>query len=148
MPSTLRLPLIMPEFTASGVIPARASDVFEVISDLATHPRWAADDLALERTGERTWRSVSRAKGRTFHADLIVTVVEPDDVFEFVASDETGTYRHRITIQQAPTGCRVTRSVTIERLGAAQRVLYWVTLFPVRRPALRTSLSRLATLLA
>ncbi len=136
----------MPGFTASAVVPAPAADVFEMISDFATHPRWAADDLTFERTGERTWRSVSRAKGRTFHADIIITVVEPDDTFEFVASDETGTYRHRIRIDQASAGCVVTRSVVAERLGVAQLVLFWVMLLPVRRPALRTSLSRLAAL--
>lgn len=138
----------MPRFTATEAIPAPASAVFDVISDLATHPQWAADDLVLERTGERTWRSVSRARGRTFHADLIVTVLEPDRVFEFIASDETGTYRHNLSIEHAPGGCAVTRTVTAERLGAAQTVLYWVTLFPVRRPALQTSLAKLSALLA
>lgn len=136
----------MPAFSASVVIPASIADVFEVISDLATHPRWAADDLILERTGDRTWRSVSRARGRTFHADLIVTVVEPGRVFEFVSSDETGTYGHRVELREQSNGTEVTRAVTARRLRPGQQVLYWLTLVPVRRPALRTSLSRLASL--
>lgn len=138
----------MPEFSSSVTIPAPASDVFEVVSDLAGHSRWAADDLTFVRTGDRTWRSISRAKGRTFHADLIVTAVEPDAVFEFIASDETGTYAHRFTLSDLPDGCQVTRSVTLRRLGVAQQLFYWLTLVPVRLPALRTSLSRLASLFA
>jgi uncharacterized protein YndB with AHSA1/START domain len=137
----------MPGLAASLVIPKPAGDVFEVVSDLGTHPQWAADDLRLERTGERTWRSISRAKGRTFHADIIVTVVDPDRVFEFVSSDETGTYGHRFTIRDLPDGCELTRSVTTRRLGIGQQVLFWLTLAPVRRPALRSSLARLASLL-
>lgn len=135
----------MPGFEASVEIAAPASDVFDVVSDLTTHPRWAADELTLERTGERTWRSISRAKGRTFHADIIVTVADPGRVFEFVSSDETGTYVHRFTLRDRPDGCELTRSVTARRLGSAQRALYWLTLIPVRRPALRSSLARLAS---
>ena len=136
----------MPAFSASAVVSAPISDVFEVISDLITHPRWAADDLTLERTGDRTWRSVSRAKGRTFHADLIVTVVEPSRVFEFVSSDETGTYGHRFELRELSNGTEVTRTVTARRLTPGQQVLYWLALVPVRRPALRSSLARLASL--
>lgn len=136
----------MAAFSASVIISAPASDVFGVISDLATHSRWAADDLAFEQTGDRTWRSVSRAKGRTFHADLIVTVVEADRVFEFVSSDETGTYGHRFDLRELSNGTEVTRTVTARRLTPGQQLLYWLTLVPVRRPALRTSLARLASL--
>ena len=136
----------LPGFTASVVVSAPISDVFEVISDLATHPRWAADDLTVERTGDRTWRSVSSAKGRTFHADLIVTVIEPGRAFEFVSSDETGTYGHRFELRELPNGVEVIRTVTARRLGLGQQVWYWLTLVPVRRPALRTSLARLASL--
>ncbi len=136
----------MPGFAASVAIPGPATDVFEVVSDLATHPKWAADDLRLERTGERTWRSISRAKGRTFHADIIVTLIDPDRAFEFVSSDETGTYGHRFTVRDLPDGCELTRSVTARRLGPGQRALFWLTLVPVRRPALRSSLARLASL--
>jgi uncharacterized protein YndB with AHSA1/START domain len=135
----------VPGFSASVTISASASDVFQVVSDLASHPSWAADDLTLERTGDRTWRSISRAKGHTFHADIIVTAIEPDEVFEFVSSDETGTYVHSFTLTGLPGGCRVTRSVTVRRVGVAQQLLFWITLVPVRRPALRTSLSRLAS---
>ena len=136
----------MPAFSASVVVSAPKSEVFDVISDLSTHPDWAADDLRLERTGDRTWRSISRAKGRTFHADLIVTVTEPGRVFEFVSSDETGTYGHRFEVRQLSNGTEVTRTVTARRLAPGQQVLYWLILVPVRRPALRTSLSRLASL--
>lgn len=138
----------MPGFAASVVVGAPAADVFVVVSDLATHPTWATDDLTLQRTGDRTWRSISRAKGRTFHADLIVTLVEPSRVFEFVSSDETGTYGHRFALEDLADRCAVTRTVTARRLGLGQQALYWLTLFPVRRPALRTSLARLAALFA
>jgi uncharacterized protein YndB with AHSA1/START domain len=138
----------MPGFEASVAIGAPAADVFDVVSDLATHSRWAADELTLERTGERTWRSISRAKGRTFHADIIVTVSEPGKVFEFVSSDETGTYGHRFALRELPDGCELTRSVTARRLGVGQQALFWLTLIPVRRPALRSSLARLASFFA
>lgn len=137
-----------PRLAASVVIDAPAAEVFEVISDPATHPRWAADDLTLERTGERTWRSISRAKGRTFHADIIVTVVDPHHAFEFVSSDETGTYGHRFAVRDLSTGCEVIRTVTARRLDIGQRLLYWLALVPIRRPALRTSLTRLASMFA
>jgi uncharacterized protein YndB with AHSA1/START domain len=134
----------VPAFSASLSIPAPTSAVFEVVSDLATHPSWAADDLTLERTGDRTWRSTALVKGRTFHADIIVTVVDPDHVFEFVSSGETGTYGHRFALSELPEGCQVTRSVTARRLGLGQQALFWLALIPVRRPALRSSLTHLA----
>ena len=132
-----------PRFAASVAISAPPSDVFGVIADLSSHPRWAADDLTMRQTGEGTWRSISRAKGRTFHADLIVTNIDPDRVFEFVSSDETGTYGHRFELRHVSGGSELIRVVTARRLRIGQRALYWLTLFPVRRPALRTSLSRL-----
>lgn len=134
----------MASFSASIDVDAPAADVFGVVSDLTTHPGWAKDDLTVEKTGDQMWRSSSLAKGRTFLADLLVTANEPDRCFEFVSSDETGTYRHRFVLDSAPGGCRVTRTVTAERLGFGQQLLYWVTLVPVRRPALRESLRRLA----
>jgi len=136
----------MPGFSASVDIPAPAAAVFDVVSDLGTHPQWAADDLTMQQTGDRTWRSVSRAKGRTFHADLIVTVIESGEAFGFVSSDETGTYGHHFELRDLPAGCEVTRSITARRLGAGQLAFFCLTLVPVRRPALRTSLTRLAAL--
>lgn len=138
----------MSGFSAAAVIDAPIDDVFAVVADLGTHPNWAADGLVVERTGERTWRSVSRSKGRVFHADLLVTAIEPSRAFQFVASDETGIYRHSFDLEPTPEGCRVTRSVTAVRLGAGQRLLYWLTLAPIRRPAARVSLSRLAEVFA
>ena len=134
----------MASFSASVDVDATAGEVFGVVSDLTTHPTWAADDLTVEQTGEQVWRSSSRSKGRTFLADLLVTINEPDRCFEFVSSDETGTSRHRFVLDPAPGGCRVTRIVTAERLDLGQQLLLWLALVPVRRPALRESLSRLA----
>lgn len=137
----------MAGFSASAVIDAPVEDVFRLISDISSHPSWAADRLTVERTGEHTWRTTSISKGVRFHADLTVTSNEPCRLFEFMVVDQSGRWSHRFVLEPTTEGCRVTRHLTPELLSPGQRLLYWVMRVPVGQPALRSSLARLVTAL-
>jgi hypothetical protein len=137
----------MAGFSATTVIGAPVEDVFRLISDITTHPSWAADRLTVEPTGERTWRTTSISKGARLHADLPITRSDPNRPFEFVVVDQTGRWSHRFILEQAGEACRVSRHLTPEVLNPGQRMLYWVMRYPVGHPALRSSLQRLAAAL-
>ncbi len=72
--------------------------------------------------------------------------VEESTRFVFRVEDESGVYRHVFDFEETISGCRVTRRVEAMVLDARQWLLYWLALVPVRRPALKVSLARLADL--
>lgn len=133
-------------FSASTSIDAPADEVYVLVADIATHPQWAADDLAVERTGDGAWRTTAEAKGRSFTAALVITEAVPPERFAFEVADETGRWRHTFDIAATGHGCTVTRRVEPIELRPLQRVLYWVVRVPVKIPSLRTSLDRLSNL--
>lgn len=133
-------------FSASTSIDAPVDEVHALVADIGTHPRWAADDLTVEPTGEGTWRSTAHAKGRSFTAALVVTESVPPRRFGFEVTDQTGRWRHTFDLVPTGTGCTVTRTVEPLELGLAQRALYWVVRVPVKIPSLRASLHQLAEL--
>lgn len=133
-------------FSATTIIPAPVEDVHALIADLTTHPRWAADDLQVERTGDGAWRTTAAAKGRSFTADLVVTEDRPPSRFVFEVTDETGRWRHIFDLEATATGCSVTRTVEPIELRPLQRLLYWAVRVPVKLPSLRTSLERLSNI--
>jgi uncharacterized protein YndB with AHSA1/START domain len=133
----------VPHFSAAIVVSAKPWAVWELVGDLNRHPAWSANDLEVTDLGGGRFRTVATTRGRTFTAEVEVLRSEPERLFEFRATDETGTYLHRVYLARQGGGTLVKRTVGPERLSRLQRVLAWVILFPVRLPALRKSLARL-----
>lgn len=133
-------------FSASTSVDAPVDEVYALVADIATHPRWAADELAVTDIGDGRWHTTATAKGRSFTADLVVTEAVPPQRFVFEVSDQTGRWRHTFDLAATPAGCTVTRRVEPIDLRPMQRLFYWVVRVPVKVPSLRTSLERLRDL--
>ncbi len=137
-----------PTFTVSTNIRAQPDAVFAPISDLTKHGEWAANELRVEPVDSaplgvgKKYRSFANARGREFHAELMVTECTAPNVFAFSGSDETGKFSHRFTLEKIAEGTRVTRTVSFE-LSLSQYAFYLMMLNRVRLPAARGALERL-----
>ncbi len=137
---------LIASFSATRDSTASCAGVFSLVSDLEGHRRWARDDLTVTRTDGGGFESRAVVAGRQFTARIEIESVEEPTRFVFRVTDETGVYRHTFDLLRRPTGCRVTRRVEALSLSVRQRVLFWLALLPVRRPALRVSIARLCDL--
>jgi hypothetical protein len=134
----------MRAFGATRVIPITdRGQLWNLVGDLARHPDWAADAIAVVEIGPRRFASKSNARGRTFSARIEVLDAIPDREIDFRVHDQTGVYRHRITLGDHPRGVTVTRHVEPEALSFRQRVLAEVARRSIRIPAIEASLERL-----
>lgn len=137
-----------PSFTVSTEIRAEPHTVFVYVSNLTKHGEWAANELRVEAIENspiavgKKYRSYANARGREFHADLIVTEYNAPNVFAFSGSDETGKFSHRFTLEKIPEGTRVTRTVNFD-LSLLEYIFYLMALNRVRLPAARGALERL-----
>lgn len=137
-----------PTFAVSTEITAAPSAVFAYVADLAKHGEWAANELRVEPADGapvsvgKKYRSHATARGREFHADLIVTENAAPTAFAFSGADETGKFSHRFTFEKIGQGTRVTRTVTFE-LSLSQYLFYLIALNSVRLPAARAALNKL-----
>ena len=138
----------MPKYIVRSRTSVAPDAVWPLVSDPVRHGEWADDDVTVTKTGEGTYDSTSRAKGREFHATLTVLRSVPETTFAFQAVDETGTYVHTFTLAPAGGGTEITREVEATALSAAQRVLFFAVLLPVKKPSAQRSLDKLAALAA
>lgn len=135
----------MPAYSATVSIDAPPEAVFALVSDLATHDRWSADPLDITQTGDGTYRSTSRSKGKTIEAELTVVESSPPSRFVFDAADVTGRWRH--TFALTPTGTGTTVSRVIEgKLSLGQLLLFALVLLPIKKPNAARALRRLKEL--
>jgi uncharacterized protein YndB with AHSA1/START domain len=139
-----------PSFSVSTEIRAELDAVFAYVSDLAKHGEWAGNELRVDALDDspigvgKKYRSHANARGRAFHADLVVTEFSAPNVFAFAGSDETGKFSHRFTFEKIENGTRVTRTVRFD-LSLGQYLFYLATLQRVRLPAARAALEKLQT---
>jgi hypothetical protein len=141
---TRRTVAVMPKYITRTRTDASADALWPLVADLTRHGEWSADEVSVTATGEGTYESVARAKGREFRATLTVLASEPTRRFAFRATDATGTYEHVFTLAHEGAGTVVTRETTATALTPAQRALYYLALPTVRKPSARTSLAHLA----
>lgn len=136
----------MPTYIARARSDATAETLWPLVSDLTRHGEWSADPLEVRATGEGTYESVARSKGKEFRATLtVLESVEPSR-FAFRATDATGTYEHRIALEPDGTGTTVTREITATDLSFGQKALFYAVLPIVKKPNARKALERLAAL--
>jgi uncharacterized protein YndB with AHSA1/START domain len=137
-----------PSFAVSTEIRAAPRAVFAYVSDLSKHGEWGANELQIQAVDDaplgvgKTYRSYAQARGREFHADLVITEYDPPNVFAFSGTDETGKFSHRFTFEKIENRTRVTRNVKFD-LSLGQYVFYLIALNSVRLPAARGALERL-----
>ena len=136
----------MPKYIERARSSASAETLWPLVSDLTRHGEWSADPLTVTATGEGTYSSVARSKGKELRATLeVLESVEPSR-FAFRASDATGTYEHVITLAPDGDGTEITREIEATDLSFAQRALYYAVLPIVKRPNARKALEKLAAL--
>jgi hypothetical protein len=134
----------MPTYVSRTRTAASPDDVWPLVADLTRHGEWSADPLEVTATGDGTYESVARSKGKELRARL--TVLESDAAARrlgFRATDATGTYEHVITLAPDGAGTAVTRQITATSLTPAQRVLFYLVLYVVKKPNARKALTRL-----
>lgn len=137
-----------PSFSVSIEIRAEPDAVFAYVSDLSKHGEWAGNELRVEPIDNspiavgKKYRSDANARGREFHAELVVTDFSAPNVFAFSGRDETGNFSHRFTVEKIAEGTRVTRTVHFD-LSLGQYIFYLVTLRSVRLPAAHAALENL-----
>jgi uncharacterized protein YndB with AHSA1/START domain len=135
----------VPSYSAVVEIAAPPETVFARIADLEGHGEWSADPLEVTRIDDKTFRSVAQSKGKRVEATLEVVAHDPPRTFAFEATDLSGRWLNRFTVTPTAGGTRVVRSMG-GRLTPAQLVLFWLVLFPVKRPNARRALERLKDL--
>ena len=134
----------MPKYISRTRTAAPPGDIWPLVADQTRHGEWSADALAVTATGDGTYESVARSKGKELRARL--TVLESDAAarrFAFRAADATGTYQHVFTLAPDGAGTVVTREITATSLTPAQRVLFYLVLYVVKKPNARKALERL-----
>jgi uncharacterized protein YndB with AHSA1/START domain len=131
------------------VIHAPPERIFDVLADLTRHGEWSANALHIEplapgppAEGSR-YRSRAKVNDLVFQAELEIQVLQRPNRLVFVGQDSTGQFRHQFSLTSVPGGTRVERRVDFS-LSARQWLMYLVLLHPVRLPAARRALSRLA----
>lgn len=135
----------MPKYVSRTRTAAAPDAVWPLVADLTRHGEWSADPLEVTATGDGTYDSVARSKGKELRARL--TVLESDAAarrFAFRAADATGTYEHAFTLVPDGGGTVVTREITATVLSPAQRALFYLVLYVVKKPNARKALDRLA----
>ena len=136
----------MPTYRSSVEIAAPPDVVFERIADIGRHGDWSTDPLEISSDGKDRFRSTTRAKGKVITAEITVVERQAPRLLAFDVVDATGRWRHTFTLEASPAGgTRVVRA-TSGRLSAAQAVLYWVVLLPVKKPNASRALRKLKSL--
>lgn len=138
----------MPKYIRAVHADAAPAVVWPLVSDVTKHAEWSADPLTVTPTGEFTYDTVARAKGKEFRARVEVLDVVPEKRVVFRAIDATGTYEHTISLTPEGTGTRITREISATGLSFGQRLLFYVVLYPVKIPSATKSLRRLAAQLS
>lgn len=137
-----------PSFSVSIEIRAERNAVFEYVSDLSKHGEWAGNALRVEPIDDapigvgKKYRSYASARGREFHAELVITEFSRPNVFAFSGSDETGKFLHRFTFENIENRTRVTREIHFD-LSLPQYAFYLLALNRVRMPMARKAMQRL-----
>jgi len=134
----------MPKYIERARSDATAETLWPLVSDLTRHGEWSADPLEVTATGDGTYESVARSKGKEFRARLSVVESVPPRRFAFRATDATGTYEHVITLEPDGTGTAITREIEATSLSLGQKALFYAVLPIVKKPNARKALERLA----
>lgn len=136
----------MPAYRVQALVDAPPELVFACVADLERHGEWSSDPLEVRKTGDGAYTSTATSKGKTITATLRVLEDRPPERFAFEVKDMTGSWVNRFTLTPAEAETRVEREIAGE-LGGAQLLLFWLVLYPIKKPNARRSLQRLKALL-
>jgi hypothetical protein len=116
---------------------------------MSGHGTWSANSLVIEAQNPgppalgRRFQSKAELNGLVFQAKLEITAFERPSCFAFTGEDSTGRFTHTFRLIPEGPGTRLHRQAEFE-LSARQWLWYWALLLPVRLPAARKALDRLA----
>jgi hypothetical protein len=135
----------LPAYRVSTDIAATPEAVYARIADLAGHGQWSNDPLEIERRSDDEFASTAQSKGKTITATLRVTERHPPERFAFEVVDLTGRWVNRFTLVKTSSGTRIEREISGD-LSGAQLLLFWLVLYPIKKPNARRSLVKLKAL--
>lgn len=108
----------MAEFSKALVVNCPPEKAFGYLSDIAQHPKWAANPLEIEKTSDgpiavgTTFRSVGKLMG-THSGTVTIRELVPNEKIVYEADDDTGLVRHTILLAPADGGTMITKSSDI-----------------------------------
>ena len=107
----------MASFQQSIIVSASPETAFGYLADLTKHPEWAAHKLDVQRASEgpaaagSTFSAVGHEMG-THRATVKLTELRSPDRIAYEAEDDTGHFRHWISISAARDGgAEITKGV-------------------------------------
>ncbi len=118
----------MPTLHAQIKVNAPPEKLFDYLADFSKHGEWAGHPLTVATAGAEgvkagaTLTSTAKMMGE-HHANLTVVEATRPSLLVFEAADDTGKYRHTISIQPDGEGSLLTKTVTMIGGDIATRVL-------------------------
>src|SRR5918992_5261203 len=113
----------MAKADVSTTIKRPVEDVFAVLSDSETSPKWSSSSLESKKTSEgpigvgTTWRSVSRFLGRRIETEMEITEFEPNRKFTLRSMSGPFPLQAALTFEPTEGGTQVNALIEAEPGG-------------------------------
>jgi uncharacterized protein YndB with AHSA1/START domain len=104
----------MARFEQTATVNVPPQKAFEYLADITKHPEWANHQLEIEKVSEgpvavgSEYRCVGHQMGE-HHAKVVVTELVPSQKIVYEAEDDTGHYRHFITVTAKDGAAEITK---------------------------------------
>jgi uncharacterized membrane protein len=114
---------IMAKASVSTTIKRPVEDVFALVSNSETSPRWSSSSLESEKTSEgpigegTTWRSVSKFLGRRIETEMEITEFEPNRKFTLRSMSGPFPLQAAVTFERVEGGTQVNAIIEAEPGG-------------------------------
>ena len=117
----------MASFQQSMTVNASPEKAFEYLADLTKHPEWAAHNLEVQSAAPDAVGSSVTTVGHmmgTHRATVKLTELQPNQRIAYEAEDDTGQFRHWISISAARDGgAEITKGVEPVRTNLTLKLL-------------------------
>ena len=117
----------MASFEQSTTVNASPQEAFEYLADLTKHPEWAAHNLEVQSAAPAAVGSSVTTVGHmmgTHRATVKLTELQPNQRIAYEAEDDTGQFRHWISISAARDGgAEITKGVEPVRTNLTLKLL-------------------------
>ena len=113
----------MAKASVSTTIKRPVEDVFALVSNSETSPRWSSSSLESEKTSEgpigegTTWRSVSKFLGRRIETEMEITEFEPNRKFTLRSMSGPFPLQAAVTFERVEGGTQVNAIIEAEPGG-------------------------------
>jgi len=120
---------LVPNVVVTRVISAPASQVWNVVTDLANSAEVLSQVAAVQVLSDgdfgvgTRWRETRRMFGNEATVEMEVAAVDPGQWYDVVAEDQSATYRSRIELSEQGETTVLTMTFSAEGRGAVGRAL-------------------------